>query len=126
MNDSPHKAYYTISEVADLLQVNASLLRFWEKQFPKMTPRKAKGNRRLYTEKDISYIKEIYHALKVEGLTIEGARKKLGQHTRRTSLSGTELPAHRNAADRQTRLSQIQELVRGLKECNEKLRKIIS
>lgn len=72
-----NKLYYSIGEVAELFNVNTSLIRFWEKEFH-FTPTKknAKGNR-LYTVKDIENFNKIYQLVKEEGFTLEGAKKAL-------------------------------------------------
>ena len=71
------KLYYSIGELSDLLGVNASLLRFWEKEFEFVISKKnAKGNR-LYSVKEIEKINRIYLLVKIEGYTIEGAKKAL-------------------------------------------------
>jgi DNA-binding transcriptional MerR regulator len=73
------KLFYTITEVAELFKVNASLIRFWEKEFTFLKPRKtAKGNRS-YTKKDIENIKLVYHLVKEKGFTLQGAKEKLKQ-----------------------------------------------
>jgi DNA-binding transcriptional MerR regulator len=71
------KLYYTIGEVSALLGVNASLIRFWEKEFPALKPKKNKKGNRLFTKSDIQHLKEIYHWVKEQGFTLEGARKKM-------------------------------------------------
>ena len=72
------KYLYTIGEVADILGENVSLVRFWSNEFPKFIKpqRNAKGNR-LYTKDDIETFKHIHLLVKVEGLTLEGAAKRL-------------------------------------------------
>lgn len=73
------KLYYNINEVAQHLKVNASLIRFWEKEFPLLTPKKnSKGNRQ-YTKEDIDLIETIYHLVKERGFTLQGAHEKLKQ-----------------------------------------------
>ncbi len=75
----PEKLFYTITEVAEIFKVNASLIRFWEKEFDFLKPRKtAKGNR-TYTKKDIENIKIVYHLVKEKGFTLQGAKEKLKQ-----------------------------------------------
>ena len=77
--ETPEKLFYSITEVADLFKVNASLIRFWEKEFDFLKPRKtAKGNR-TYTKKDIENIKLVYHLVKEKGFTLQGAKEKLKQ-----------------------------------------------
>ena len=73
----PKKRYYRIGEVAKALSVNASLLRFWEKEFKESQPRKKEVKARKYTLDDVVTIQKIYHLLKERGLTIEGAKKQL-------------------------------------------------
>ena len=71
------KLYYSIGELSTLFGVNASLLRFWEKEFQFVISKKnAKGNR-LYSIKEIEKINRIYLLVKIEGYTIEGAKKAL-------------------------------------------------
>ena len=77
--ETPEKLFYSISEVAELFKVNASLIRFWEKEFDFLKPRKtAKGNR-TYTKKDIENIRLVYHLVKEKGFTLQGAKEKLKQ-----------------------------------------------
>ena len=71
------KLYYSIGEVAELLNVNASLLRFWEKEFQfEIAKKNAKGNR-LFSVKEIEKINRIYYFVKIEGYTLDGAKKAL-------------------------------------------------
>ena len=71
------KMYYSIGELSKMLEVNASLLRFWEKEFSlKVSKRNKKGNR-LYSVKEIEKISQIYTLVKVNGYTLEGAKKAL-------------------------------------------------
>lgn len=72
------KYLFTIGEVSELLGESTSCIRFWSDSFPKdiQPKRNAKGNR-LYTKEDIEKFKHIQLLLKVEGLTIEGAAKRL-------------------------------------------------
>ena len=101
----PEKRYYSIGEVSELLSVNASLIRFWEKEFPSLKPRKsAKGNRK-FTSADIQELRTIHYLVKERGFTLEGARKKM-----RTDKSDTE------------RKAQIAERLLRLKSSLEKLR----
>ena len=71
------KLYYSIGEVADMMGVNTSLLRFWETEFPQIKPHKNGKGTRYYTEKDITLIKEIYRLTKECGFTLDGARLQL-------------------------------------------------
>jgi DNA-binding transcriptional MerR regulator len=75
----PEKLFYSITEVAGIFKVNASLIRFWEKEFDFLKPRKtAKGNRS-YTKKDIENIRVVYHLVKEKGFTLQGAKEKIKQ-----------------------------------------------
>lgn len=71
------KLYYTIGEVAELFDVNTSLIRFWEKEFSAIKPKKNNKGNRLFTVKDILTIDRIYELVKEEGHTLDGARKAL-------------------------------------------------
>ena len=75
--DLPEKRYYKIGEVAKAFDVNTSLVRFWEKEFDIIKPKKnAKGNR-LFTQEDIKNFKLIFNLVKERGFTLEGAKQKL-------------------------------------------------
>ena len=83
------KLYYSIGEVAKLLNVNASLLRFWEKEFEIQIAKKNKKGNRLYSVKEIAVIHTIYDFVKLQGYTIEGAKRALkGNHP--IQLKGTD------------------------------------
>ena len=71
------KIYYSIGEVAELFEVNASLIRFWENEFDFLTPQKNKKGNRLFTKEDINKIRIIYHLVKEKGYTLQGAREKI-------------------------------------------------
>jgi|WetSurMetagenome_2_1015567.scaffolds.fasta_scaffold1038437_2 DNA-binding transcriptional MerR regulator len=71
------KLYYSISEVAQITGLEAYVLRFWEKEFPMLRPRKNKGGNRHYQKRDIELINQIKQLLYEENFTIAGARKKL-------------------------------------------------
>jgi DNA-binding transcriptional MerR regulator len=71
------RLYFSIKEVAEHFQVNESLLRFWEKEFASINPRKSSGGTRQYAKTDIEAIAVVFHLLKEQGLTIEGAKQKL-------------------------------------------------
>ena len=71
------KMYYSIGEVAKMFNVNESLLRYWEKEFPIISPRKAGGNIRQYRKEDIENIRLVYHLVKEKGMTLQGAKQRL-------------------------------------------------
>lgn len=72
------KYFYTVGEVAEILGESTSLVRFWANEFPKFIrpQRNGKGNR-LFSKEDVETFKTIYHLVKVEGLTLEGAARRL-------------------------------------------------
>lgn len=69
--------YYPIGEVAEMFNVNTSLIRFWEKEFSIIQPKKNKKGNRLFTLKDIENFNKIYHLVKMRGFTLEGAKKAI-------------------------------------------------
>ena len=82
--DLPEKRYYGIGEVAKAFGVNTSLIRFWEKEFDALKPKKnAKGNRK-FTPEDIKNLKFIYHLVKERGFTLEGAKTHLKEEKQKT------------------------------------------
>ncbi len=80
----PDKLYYGIGEVANAFGVNTSLIRFWEKEFDVLKPKKnAKGNRK-FTPQDIKNLELIYHLVKERGFTLEGAKMQLKENKQKT------------------------------------------
>lgn len=75
--DKNLKLYYSISEVAAMFDVNESLLRFWEKEFPQLNPKKGGRGIRQYRREDIETVKLIYHLVKERGMTLPGARQRM-------------------------------------------------
>ena len=71
------KLFYTMGEVAEMFDVNASLIRYWGTQFPSLKPQRNKKGNRLFTPADIETLKRIYHYVKECGMTLEGAKKAL-------------------------------------------------
>jgi DNA-binding transcriptional MerR regulator len=80
------KLYYTIGEVATMFNVNASLIRFWEKEFSIIQPKKNKKGNRLFTPKDIINFNKIYHLVKEQGFTLEGAKNSLKNNLPETKI----------------------------------------
>jgi DNA-binding transcriptional MerR regulator len=78
--DSTKKIYHSIGEVADMFDVNKSLIRFWEKEFTIIKPKKNRKGNRLFTVKDIENFKIIFHLVKERGYTLQGAKKKLREN----------------------------------------------
>lgn len=80
----PEKLYYGIGEVANAFGVNTSLIRFWEKEFDALKPKKnAKGNRK-FTPQDIKNLQLIYHLVKERGFTLDGAKTHLKENRQKT------------------------------------------
>lgn len=71
------KLYYTISDVSQMLGVNASVLRFWESEFTELRPTKNNRGARMYKKQDIDLLKQIYHLTRECGFTLDGAKEQL-------------------------------------------------
>lgn len=71
------RLYFSIQEVADHFAVNVSLLRFWEKEFENINPKKTTGGTRQYTKDDVQQVEIVYHLVKNKGMTLDGARQTL-------------------------------------------------
>ena len=84
------KLFYTMGEVAEMFDVNASLIRYWGTQFPALKPHRNKKGNRLFTPADIETLKRIYHYVKECGMTLEGANR---------ALRGDRLQAPESTAD---------------------------
>ena len=78
----PDKLYYSIGEVAKAFDVNTSLIRYWEQEFPILRPKKNKKGNRYFTPEDIKNLKIIYHLVKEKGYTLDGARIALTTNSR--------------------------------------------
>lgn len=83
----PERKYYSISDVADETELKPYVLRFWEKEFPMLRPKKNRAGNRTYQRKDIDLLMRIKHLLYAEGYTIEGARQRL-----KAEVQGEETP----------------------------------
>lgn len=79
------KVFYSIGEVAEMFQVNTSLIRFWDKEFTTLKPTKNKKGNRLFTSKDLEHFRLIYHLVKEKGMTIKGARQLLQKNKEGTA-----------------------------------------
>lgn len=76
----PEKMFYKIGEVAAMFNVSTSLIRFWEKEFEIIQPKKNKKGNRLFTPQDVENFRIIYHLVKERGFTLKGAQEKLNQN----------------------------------------------
>lgn len=105
------KLYFSISEVAQMFEVNESTLRFWEKEFDVIKPRKTTKGTRFYRQEDIDSVRLIYHLVKERGMTLAGARQKL-KDNRETTIRQEEIV---------NRLKQIKEELLSMKAAFETL-----
>ena len=83
----PDKLFYKIGEVSKISGVESYVLRYWETEFPFLSPRKNKSGQRVYVKKDVELILQIKKLLYQERYTIEGVRKKLGDGIHKTPES---------------------------------------
>lgn len=74
------KLYYSMSEVAEMFDVNQSLIRYWESKFDCLRPKKNKKGNRMFRPEDIEHFKVIYHLVKECGMTLDGAKRAMKQH----------------------------------------------
>ena len=102
------KLYYSIKEVAEMLNVNTSLLRFWESEFPQLKPNKTTGGARVYTEKDIALVREIYRLTKECGFTLDGARQQLKSQSRKAAASADDATAIEPSAPSTEKAEQLE------------------
>lgn len=77
MTDAIEKKYFTIGDVAEILNEAPSLIRFWEKEFTQLKPNKTEKGTRKYTQRDIELIQYIHYLVKQKGYTLEGAKEAL-------------------------------------------------
>ena len=80
------KLYYSIGEVATLFDVNTSLIRFWEKEFIVIRPKKNKKGNRMFTKKDVDNFHLIYHLVKEKGYTLKGAKETLVHENQKNKI----------------------------------------
>lgn len=75
--EETQKLYYTISEISEMFDINASTIRYWEKEFNTLSPSKNKKGNRIFTIKDIENIRILVELIKIKGYTIQGAKETL-------------------------------------------------
>lgn len=85
--ENTDKLYYNIGEVAEQFGINASKLRYYEKEFPSLKPKKGKVGKRSYTQADIDHIREIFEVVKAKGLKLPAARQYLQRKDRRNDTT---------------------------------------
>ena len=88
LNFDKEKLYYSIGEVSKIFNVNSSLIRFWEKEFKQLSPKKTASGKRKFTQKDIETIHKIYHLVKEKGFTLAGAKEHMKRN--KTIISKTD------------------------------------
>lgn len=103
----PQKLYYSIGEVCKLIGVEASTLRYWEKEFTQLRPKRSSRGRRQYTHENIEIIQQIYHLVRIEGISLEVAKKRISELTPQENIK-IELAA---------RLHRIRHMLNELKDC---------
>lgn len=91
------KLYYSIGEVAKMFDVNTSLIRFWEKEFPILNPKKNKKGNRLFTPKEVMKIDQIYQLVKENGYTLDGAQKAMQKKNVPFEENGSETSVQDNS-----------------------------
>jgi len=84
--DLPEKRYYKIGEVAKAFGLNTSHIRFWEKEFDILKPKKNKKGNRLFTQEDLKNLKLIYYLVKEKGFTLEGAKSKMKENLKNVKI----------------------------------------
>ena len=101
------KIYYGIGEVAKMFKVNTSLIRFWEKEFDILKPKKNKKGNRMFTQRDVHYLQIIYQLVKEKGFTLQGAKEAIKQDFDQLDKNATILNALLQANDFLKGLDQV-------------------
>lgn len=114
------KLYYTIGEVAEMFNVNTSLIRFWEKEFSIIQPKKNKKGNRLFTPKDVLNFNKIYNLVKEQGFTLEGAKNALKNKVALTAISDVKT----NAVSENNATVDHKEIIQSLENVKNKLTKL--
>lgn len=109
--DKNQRLYFSISEVAQMFDINESTLRFWEKEFDIIQPRKTTKGTRFYKQEDIDAVRLVFHLVNERGMTLAGARQKL-KDNRETTVRQEEIV---------NRLKQIKEELLSMKAAFEAL-----
>ena len=102
------KLYYSIGEVAKMFEVNTSLIRFWEKEFDVIKPKKNKKGNRMFTPKDVDNFHLIFHLVKEKGYTLKGAKEILTQENKKVKVD-TEIEVVKTLKDTKDFLLKIKE-----------------
>ena len=102
------KLYYSIGEVARMFDVNTSLIRFWEKEFEVIKPKKNKRGNRMFTPKDVDNFHLIFHLVKEKGYTLKGAKEILTQENEKVKVD-TEIELVKTLKDTKEFLLKLKE-----------------
>lgn len=98
-SEKNHKLYYTIGEVAEILQVTTSLIRFWESEFDMLHFQKNKKGDRRFKQEDINELRAIYHLVKEKGYKLEAAKEIMRQRSKEVKQKMQSLEALRRIKD---------------------------
>lgn len=112
----PDKLYFRIGEVAELLQLAAYVLRFWESEFPQLKPTKSSTGQRLYRKRDVELLVRIKQLLYRDGFTIAGARQYLKDESNKTKLQQTTLFSASKSGNRKAELKRIKLELEGVRD----------
>ncbi len=117
-NPFPKKLFYKIGEVCELMELEPYVLRYWEKEFPPLSPQKNSAGQRIYSNEDVQTVEKIKSLLYDEGYTIEGARRQLAESEDIDDTSDNELLAENKALKKKLRKirMELKELKGILKE----------
>lgn len=111
----PDRLYFRIGDVADLLKVKPHVLRYWESEFPIVSPQKGATGQRIYRRSDVETLVMIRHLLHEERYSIEGARKRIRELRKEGALKSYKKEVEENQADQlQPNLSQLKRELRSL------------
>lgn len=120
------KAWWTLQEVCELTGLEAHVLRYWESEFGQLRPRKVRGGNRQYREREVQLVQRIQELLYQEHLTIQAARKKLAEETKRQENPGQLglllLDPESPDSDQESQALDREEIVQSLREVLDLLR----
>lgn len=121
-NKPIEKRYFTITEVANELGLNASQLRYWEKEFTALNPRTNARGKRFYSAVDKELIQQIAWLVKDQGYTIDGARKALSKRNEvAEAMASAAVPAAMPTIDKEVLLSRLRGVKAKLEELQARL-----
>lgn len=120
------KAWWTLQEVCELTGLEAHVLRYWESEFGQLRPRKVRGGNRQYREREVQLVQRIQELLYQEHLTIQAARKKLAEETKRQENPGqlglALLDPEASDSDQESQALDREDIVESLREVLDLLR----